>query len=157
MKTADQLLAQLDQTASGLLEKAFGAEPQLYWDEEVAALEDERIFRKDWICVGLANEIPDAGDYITFTIAGDPVFSIRDNSGEVKTYSNVCRHRMMQLDQYDAPGDLEYMGTNWDKMVETTQLSENEITAAQILYQLNEIVPADIMEIWSTMEEGADE
>ncbi len=76
--------------------------------------------------------------------------------GDLEKISKL-RHRMMQLDQYDAPGDLEYMGTNWDKMVETTQLSENEITAAQILYQLNEIVPADIMEMWSAMEESADE
>ncbi len=52
---------------------------------------------KDWVCPGLAAEIPATGDYLTFSVAGQPIYCIRDKSGAVKTYSNVCRHRMMQL------------------------------------------------------------
>ncbi|MEO3415376.1 SRPBCC family protein [Roseovarius sp. CAU 1744] len=97
MHTASDLLAQLSETASGPLERAHSAEPQIYWDEDIAAREETAIFRRDWICPGLAAEIPNPGDYLTFTIAGDPIFCIRDKSGEIRTYSNVCRHRMMQL------------------------------------------------------------
>ena len=96
MNAAD-LLAQLATSANGPLERATSAEPRLYWDEEIAAQEETAIFRRDWVCPGLAAEIPRPGDYLTFTIAGDPVFCIRDKSGEIKTFSNVCRHRMMQL------------------------------------------------------------
>jgi phenylpropionate dioxygenase-like ring-hydroxylating dioxygenase large terminal subunit len=96
-QTADELLAHLGVVASGSLADATGAEPALYWNEDVAVAEDENIFRKDWVCPGLAAEIPNTGDYMTYTIAGEPIYCIRDKSGEVKTYSNVCRHRMMQL------------------------------------------------------------
>ena len=95
--SAEKLLAHLGNIASGALEDATGAEPALYWNEDVAAAENSNIFRKDWVCPGLAAEIPNTGDYMTYTVAGEPIYCIRDKSGEVKTYSNVCRHRMMQL------------------------------------------------------------
>ena len=96
----DQVQAYLDhlnRVASGPLEKATGAQPQLYWHEGVAKAEDDLIWRQDWVCPGLAAEIANTGDYMTFTIAGEPIFSIRDSEGRVRTYANVCRHRMMQL------------------------------------------------------------
>lgn len=67
---------------------------------------------------------------------------------EIEKMSKL-RYRMMQLDQYDAPGNLDYMGTNWERMAESKNLSANEVTSAQILYQLDEILPAEIMEVWS--------
>ncbi|MBY8976825.1 Rieske 2Fe-2S domain-containing protein [Rhodobacteraceae bacterium NNCM2] len=91
------LLKHLDSTANGPLETATGAQPELYWNEEIARMETDAIFRADWVCPGLAAEIPEPGDYLTFSIAGDPIFCVRDAAGEVRTYSNVCRHRMMQL------------------------------------------------------------
>ncbi len=96
MNAAD-LLAQLARSANGPLERATSAEPALYWNEDISAQEETAVFRRDWVCPGLAAEIPNPGDYLTFTIAGDPIFCIRDKSGEIKTFSNVCRHRMMQL------------------------------------------------------------
>ena len=95
MSTA--LLAQLAETANGPLERAVSSDPRLYWDEDIAARERDAIFRADWVCPGLAAEIPDPGDYMTFTVAGDPIFTIRTRDGMIKTFSNVCRHRMMQL------------------------------------------------------------
>ncbi len=47
MKTAAELLTHLNKVASGPLEEATSAEPQLYWNEEVAASEEANIFRKD--------------------------------------------------------------------------------------------------------------
>ncbi|EBA01959.1 MAG: SRPBCC family protein [Paracoccaceae bacterium] len=96
-QSAEDLLVQLKEVANGTLADASGAEPALYWNEDIAASEDANIFRKDWVCPGLAAEIPNQGDYLTYTVAGQPIFCVRDKSGEVKTYSNVCRHRMMQL------------------------------------------------------------
>ena len=51
------------------------------------------------ICPGLAAEIPNTGDYLTFTIAETTrSFACATRIGRgPKTYSNVCRHRMMKL------------------------------------------------------------
>ena len=97
MKTTEETLAHLCQNAAAPLPNATGAVPSLYWDERIAAIENAEIFRKDWVCPGMAAEIPHAGDYMTFSIDGDPIFCIRDKSGAINTYSNVCRHRMMLL------------------------------------------------------------
>lgn len=51
-------------------------------------------------------------------------------------------------DQYAAPSDIEYMGTNWDMMVKTEEISAQDIQYAKVLFQLNEMIPAEIMESW---------
>ena len=93
----DVLCGQLKELADRPLEAASSMPPAIYRDEDFAALEKEKIFQRDWVCPGLAAEIPNAGDYLTFKVADEPVFCIRDSNGVVRTYSNVCRHRMMQL------------------------------------------------------------
>ncbi len=94
---ASGLLEQLATIANGPLENATCLPAKIYTDEIVAAQETDRIFRKDWVCPGLAAELANARDYLTFSIAGEPIYCIRTNEGEIKTYANVCRHRMMQL------------------------------------------------------------
>ncbi len=93
----DFVLHQLGEIASQPLETATGLPPAIYWRQDVADLEKEQIFRQDWVCAGLAADLPRSGDYLSFSIAGEPVFCVRDRKGSVRTFSNVCRHRMMQL------------------------------------------------------------
>ena len=71
--------------------------PLLYRSEDVHRLELERIFAKEWLCPGLAADIPNAGDYITFAMGDQPVFVMRGKDGVIRAFSNVCLHRMMQL------------------------------------------------------------
>ncbi len=71
--------------------------PAMYHDEEILELEQQRLFAHDWVCPGLAAEIPNPGDHLTYTIGDQPVFCIRGVDGRIRTLSNVCRHRMMQL------------------------------------------------------------
>lgn len=96
-QSAGEVLSHLAMVASGALKDATSAQPAFYWNQEIADAENREIFRKDWVCPGLAAEIPNTGDYLTYSVAGQPIYCIRDKTGAVKTYSNVCRHRMMQL------------------------------------------------------------
>ena len=66
---------------------------------------------------------------------------------------SIVRYRSMQLDHYDAPGDIEYMGTNWERMVEQNRFSETEMLAARVLSQLDESVPPRIVEDWAPFVE----
>ena len=94
--TAD-VLANLRAVADGPLSMAVNMPSAMYHSEEVLALEQERAFGKDWVSPGLAAEIPNVGDHLVWSIAGQPVFCIRDTEDRVRTFSNVCRHRMMTL------------------------------------------------------------
>ena len=64
-----ELLEALSTTAALNRQSARSTPPQLFRNEDVAALETEKIWKQDWVCTGLASEIPDTGDYLTYSIA----------------------------------------------------------------------------------------
>jgi phenylpropionate dioxygenase-like ring-hydroxylating dioxygenase large terminal subunit len=69
----------------------------VYTSTEFVALEERHIFAHDWICAGRAETLPNPGDFLTLTLAGEPVIVLRDRDGQVRAMSNVCRHRMSTL------------------------------------------------------------
>ncbi len=92
-----RILEGLSLVAHSTLEEAFTVPPAIYSDPEIATLELERIFRADWQCPGVASDIPNPGDYLTYSVAGQPIFIIRGKDGSVRSFANVCLHRMMTL------------------------------------------------------------
>lgn len=92
-----QALDTLAAVAAAPFSQADTIPPLLYWSEDVHRLELERIFAREWLCPGLAADIPQAGDYVTFSIGDQPVFTVRGQDGVVRSFSNVCLHRMMPL------------------------------------------------------------
>ena len=69
----------------------------IYTSSEVLALEKERIFLKDWLCMARVEEVENPGDYMTFRVLGEPVLIARDEDGEVNAFANVCRHRGVEV------------------------------------------------------------
>jgi phenylpropionate dioxygenase-like ring-hydroxylating dioxygenase large terminal subunit len=94
---ANAILAGLRKVAESELHEAFTIPPAAYSDAEILELEQQRIFKTEWLCAGLAAEIPNVGDYFTWNISGQPIYVIRCKDGDVRSYSNVCLHRMMTL------------------------------------------------------------
>jgi Rieske 2Fe-2S family protein len=68
-----------------------------YTAPEVLTEEQERIFRRRWICVGRVNALAAPGDYMLAEIAGESIIVLRDQSGERRAFYNVCRHRGTRL------------------------------------------------------------
>lgn len=66
-----------------------------YISPEWYAKEQEKIFRKVWLCVGRMDEIPNAGDYKVKRIAAAETSAIviRGKDGKVRAFHNVCSHR----------------------------------------------------------------
>ncbi len=67
-----------------------------YSDPEFFALERERLFARTWSAVALAADLV-AGSYVEVEVAGESVLVLRDHSGAVRSFFNVCRHRGSQL------------------------------------------------------------
>jgi choline monooxygenase len=75
------------------LEQASTLPPQCYVSDAWYAREIETIFRREWLCVGRVEQIPNPGDFFTRTLIEQPIIVVRDNAGEVRVHSAVCRHR----------------------------------------------------------------
>ena len=71
--------------------------PSVYTSPDFLAREMTEVFSKDWICVGRADALANPGDYVTYELAGQPVFVIRGTDGKLAAMSNVCLHRMSTL------------------------------------------------------------
>jgi len=78
-------------------ERAHAMPKSVYTSAAFAAQERAEIFAKDWLCAGRAETLKEPGDYLTMTIAGEPVIVLRDKDGQLRGMSNVCRHRMSTL------------------------------------------------------------
>lgn len=64
-----------------------------YTDQDWFDHEVENIFRKDWLCVGRVEQIPNTGDYFTFNVIKQPLIVVRDENGDVRVHLGLCRHR----------------------------------------------------------------
>ena len=75
------------QQAGRSLQQAF------YRDPDIFEREVRRIVLKSWLYAGHVSEIPTAGDYLLFDIAGESVIIARSGNDEFTALLNVCRHR----------------------------------------------------------------
>ncbi len=64
-----------------------------YVSHDVFADERDRLFSRDWICVGRAEQIESSGDYFLASVAGESLIVTRDASLQTRAFFNVCRHR----------------------------------------------------------------
>ncbi len=78
-------------------EKARALAPALYCDDAVHALEMERIFAREWCCVGRTGDFASPGQYLATEIAGEPIIVIGGDGGSIRAFSNICRHRGSRL------------------------------------------------------------
>jgi Rieske 2Fe-2S family protein len=68
-----------------------------YLSDALFSLERERIFWHEWFCVGREQELPAAGHYVAYDVAGESVLVVRTREGRLAAHYNVCRHRGSRL------------------------------------------------------------
>ncbi len=68
-----------------------------YLDPAVYEEEKERIFFKEWICVGHVSQIPETGSFLTAEIADERIVVFRQDDGSSRAFYNVCQHRAHPL------------------------------------------------------------
>jgi phenylpropionate dioxygenase-like ring-hydroxylating dioxygenase large terminal subunit len=97
MTVHDPALQELRANVALPFERAQAMPKSVYTSDSFAALEQQHIFARDWLCAGRAEALPNPGDYMTMEISGEPVIILRDREGQLRGLSNVCRHRMSTL------------------------------------------------------------
>ncbi len=77
--------------------EAAGLPNEAYTSEAFLALERDRLFAATWTCIGHACTIPAPGDARPVDFLGQPMLMVRDDTGQVRVFHNVCSHRGNQL------------------------------------------------------------
>ena len=75
-----------------------------YFDPGTAAREVAQIFLGRPLIAGLSQDLPAPGDRIVFDALGRSVMIVRQRSGELRAYRNICLHRGAKLVRPDAQG-----------------------------------------------------
>src|SRR5690242_813760 len=77
---------------------------RFYTDPAILEIEKTRIFQRSWQLVGTLHQpcgevngttrtISDLESFFTVDVVGEPIIVVRDKQGELRAFSNVCRHR----------------------------------------------------------------
>ncbi len=63
-----------------------------YVDPRIAELESQTVFSKTWQMVGRVEQVERPGQFVTASIAGEPIVVVRGHDGVLRGFYNVCRH-----------------------------------------------------------------
>jgi choline monooxygenase len=63
----------------------------------MAERERQLVFGKSWQIVARADQLARPGDYITVSLAGEPLLLVRGDDNVLRGFFNVCRHRAAPL------------------------------------------------------------
>ena len=78
-------------------EPVFALEPRYYTDPAQFELEKEKVFYRTWQYAGHLSQLRRAGDFFTFEICDQRLFTIKGRDGDIRTFYNVCMHRAHEL------------------------------------------------------------
>ncbi len=93
--TVKEILASYN--ASAPLSEAHTIPAPWYTDARIANLELQNVFSRTWQAVGRAEQVAKPGQYVTATVAGEPVVVVRGGDNRLRAFFNVCRHHAMTV------------------------------------------------------------
>ncbi|HTF31594.1 MAG TPA: aromatic ring-hydroxylating dioxygenase subunit alpha, partial [Flavitalea sp.] len=73
--------------------KGWSLDRDFYFNPDLFNCEMQSIWKRKWLFAGFACEIPDAGDYFTYTVGNLNAIIIRDDDSTIHAHHNTCRHR----------------------------------------------------------------
>ena len=68
-----------------------------YVDPRIAELENRTVFSKTWQVIGRADQVAKPGQFVTSTVAGEPIVAVRGSDGQLRAFYNVCRHHAAKV------------------------------------------------------------
>jgi choline monooxygenase len=93
--TLKEILASYN--AAAALPDAHTIPASWYTDARIAQLELQNVFSRAWQVVGRTAQVAKPGQYVTASVAGEPVVAVRGSDGKLRAFFNVCRHHAMTV------------------------------------------------------------
>ncbi len=73
--------------------------PWCYTSQEFLDAEKKHVFGPHWNVLDRLDRVPNPGDFFCTTFLGTPILVARGQDGQVRAFSNVCRHRSVVVAQ----------------------------------------------------------
>jgi len=93
--TLKEILASYN--AAAALQDAYTIPAAWYTDARIAQLELQNVFSRTWQAVGRTAQVERPGQYVTASVAGEPIVAVRGSDGKLRAFYNVCRHHAMTV------------------------------------------------------------
>jgi len=91
----------LQQAKDGRLDKPVAEGSGLpniaYTSADFYALEQNTVFRNNWVFAGFAHQLNRFGDMMPVKVAGQPIVLVMAEDNKIRAFDNVCQHRGAQL------------------------------------------------------------
>jgi choline monooxygenase len=94
--------------AAAPLAEAYTIPAAWYTDKRIADLELQNVFARNWQAVGRLSQLEKHGQFVTATVAAEPIVVVRGRDGKLRAFYNVCRHHAMTIVN-EACGQAEHM------------------------------------------------
>jgi choline monooxygenase len=88
--SVEQILSTYDDRAP--LSQASTIPAAWYVDPRISELERVSVFSKTWQLVARTDQVQAPGQFVSSTVAGEPIVVVRGNDGVLRAFYNVCRH-----------------------------------------------------------------
>jgi phenylpropionate dioxygenase-like ring-hydroxylating dioxygenase large terminal subunit len=92
-----QIFDAIDRGTPPMAERFTRNDTSAYTSPQRAAREREVLFRNHPIVAGFSSQISNPGDYLTEDLAPVPILVVRNTSGALRAFVNICRHRGAKL------------------------------------------------------------
>ncbi len=83
--------------AAAPLSEAYTIPAAWYTDARIAKLELDNVFARNWQAVGRAEQVAKPGQFVTATVAAEPIVVVRGSDNILRAFYNVCRHHAMTV------------------------------------------------------------
>jgi len=134
------------------LEYASTLPSRYYFDPAVLDAEQRSVFSKTWQLAGRAEQVREAGQYLTATIGGEPVLVVRGSDGELRAMSNVCRHRAGPVAKGEGRRPVLQCGYHgWTYALDGRLLTTPEFDGVQCFDRSEVRLPQFRAEVWGEL------
>ena len=94
-KSVQEILASYN--ANAPLAEAHTIPAPWYTDSRIAELERLNVFSRSWQFAARLEQVENPGQYVTTTVAGEPIVVVRGSDKKLRAFFNVCRHHAMTV------------------------------------------------------------
>ena len=123
-----------------------------YFDQAVLDAENRNIFARSWQLAGRADQVRDAGQFFTTTIADEPLLIVRGSDGELRALSNVCRHRAGPVARGEGKRPVLQCGYHgWTYGLDGRLLQTPEMAGIECFDRADFSLPRFRVEVWNEL------